>query len=794
MIDHEAALRLGRLAALLLGLSSPALAQEGVIESAGQPVTVRVVQDLIAVDAAAGTVRGSSREVYDLAAGLSNKESVQIADLSESGYVVLKARRGRREQLSELVSRGAGEQDAGVVVEIGSAKTPSGRPPVAIMTSEFIVKFRPGVTRAHVDQLNAAHKVSVRTVGPSDPSMYLLRLENGTPGDVLSVCQKYLAEKLLVDGLAHPNFVYPAKVRGQADPLSNLQWHLDTAHVREAWRHTKGKGTIIAVIDPDGVEVKHEDLVLNRFKNISEVADNGVDDDKNGYVDDISGWNFAVQSDNPLTGRAHGTSAAGVAAARCENGVGVCGVAPEAQVLGIARGRTVKDDADAIDYAVRMGASVISNSWGYEAGLPITQAVERAVANAIARGVVVVFAMTNEKRDNFGGEPGGYRDIAALPGVVSVGRATDADVWGESGFGQGMVVLAPSGAAVATRDRQCVADRLAGVNEITTLDLSGDSGSNLGGVCRCNSSRTEIANKSYTSCFAGTSAAAPVVAGVVALMRAINPKLSPSEVSEILAMTSDRIDAGAARYGMVNGLQYSVTHGYGRVNASAAVDEVRRRLNDSSRSPDQSQGTATAVASSLRQPGSEFTMLAVPMYGDVMRAQMRRGAVALLFKPSANQSAVRAKLANLTIPAGSVGLDGPSAELCVVIPEDALGAVKAAVGQEEFEASARLGTVPNGGVWLLVNRFSGRLAPGRQIQDVVKASDQAGLRSQVALEADGGEITVRALDVFTLPDAMLALASALQVDGVLSAASIAFEWVPPVQRRGASLLREDQGE
>ena len=228
---------------------------------------------------------------------------------------------------------------------------------------------------------------------------------------------------------------------------------------------------------------------------------------------------------------------------------------------------------------MHMGAGVISASWGYPIGLPTTQVVEEAIAEVMAKGrsglgTAVVFAMTNQERDNFGGGADGYRDIASVTGVLAIGRSTDADRWGHSGFGDGMWLLAPTNAARGNASTGCLPEDLLGKREIVTADLMGEPGYNAGTVkpCFCNASAEEIENPNYTGCFQGTSSATPLVAGVVALMIGANPAITVDAIRDILADTAERIEPASAAYKPdAHKRLRSVTHGYGRVHAGRAV-------------------------------------------------------------------------------------------------------------------------------------------------------------------------------------------------------------------------------
>jgi hypothetical protein len=144
-----------------------------------------------------------------------------------------------------------------------------------------------------------------------------------------------------------------------------------------------------------------------------------------------------------------------------------------------------------------------------------------------------------------------------------------------------MAVLAPANAARGTPTLGCDKNDLAGTLDIVTADLSGAGGYNNGQgnrKCGCNPALAEHADGDYTSCFGGTSAATPITAGVAALILSVNPNLTAADVKDVIVSTADKIDAADAKYKPdQKGRPYSTTHGYGRVNAEAAVTMAAQR-------------------------------------------------------------------------------------------------------------------------------------------------------------------------------------------------------------------------
>ncbi len=191
------------------------------------------------------------------------------------------------------------------------------------------------------------------------------------------------------------------------DPGYSLQWALHNTgqspfygtagadiDAPAAWNTTTGSGVIVAVVDT-GVDYTHEDLAANIWVNSGEIAGNGIDDDGNGYIDDIRGWNFCSNTNDPLDDNGHGTHCAGIITAVGNNGVGVTGVNWKAKIMPLkfldSSGSGYTSDAiSAILYADKMGAKVISNSWG---GTGLSRSLKEAID---ASSAVVVCAAGND--------------------------------------------------------------------------------------------------------------------------------------------------------------------------------------------------------------------------------------------------------------------------------------------------------------------------------------------------------------------------------------------------------------
>jgi hypothetical protein len=263
---------------------------------------------------------------------------------------------------------------------------------------------------------------------------------------------------------------------------------------------------VVGVID-SGVDWHHEDLAANLFTNPGEIPDNGVDDDENGFVDDVRGWDFVNNDNDPFDDNGHGTHVAGIIAAAGNNGIGVTGVAWSARILPVkfldanATGNVV-DAVRAIEYARQMGVRLTNNSWG---GISQSLAMRAAIAAAGARGVLFVASAGNDGRDSdvFPVYPAAY-DHDAVVSVAGTDRNDE-----RSGFSNYGVVSVDLGAP----------------GSVVVSTLPGDAyGLN-----------------------SGTSMAAAYVSGAACLLWGRAPLLTASEVKRALLAAVDPLPALAGR-------------------------------------------------------------------------------------------------------------------------------------------------------------------------------------------------------------------------------------------------------
>jgi subtilisin family serine protease len=266
---------------------------------------------------------------------------------------------------------------------------------------------------------------------------------------------------------AEPNFIYKA-INNTSDPLYGKLWGLTNTgnnepdrnggnsgsvgvsgadiNAEKAWGITKGsKNVVIAVIDT-GIDYNHPDLKDNIWTNSKEIAGNNIDDDGNGYIDDIHGWNAFAKNGNPLDGNSHGTHCAGTIGAKHGNGVGVAGVMDEVSLMAVKflsdeGSGSLADAVVAIDYATKMNVDLMSNSWG---GGGFSQTLEDAIKAAKAKGILFVAAAGNNGTNNDSAPhyPSNYQ----VDNVVSVAAHTNQDSLASfSCFGKRTVHVAAPG-------------------------------------------------------------------------------------------------------------------------------------------------------------------------------------------------------------------------------------------------------------------------------------------------------------------------------------------------------------
>ena len=328
--------------------------------------------------------------------------------------------------------------------------------------------------------------------------------------------------------------------QAKAEPYFKYAWHLDSSNsilnskgyqidenadinVTGAWAMTMGAGVKVAVID-DGADVNHEDLKENIYL---------------AYNADVGGKNIQTKE-------SHGNTCAGFIVAPI-NGKGIVGVSPKSKMISIK----LEDSSDAytiraFEYAKKHGAKVISCSWG---SYDVSDAVVSELKSLYDSGVTVLFASGNEGSSH---DKVGINDESEVEWVIGVGASGENnDVTSYSNYGKNIDILAPGG------DSQLSTGVLG-------IDDMGSSGS---------LEQRDLVNNNYAFTN-GTSFSAPIASGVVAMMYAVNPNITPKEVKEILESTATKVGKNSDASYDDNG--FDEKRAYGKINAGKAVMEAKR--------------------------------------------------------------------------------------------------------------------------------------------------------------------------------------------------------------------------
>ncbi|RMD94861.1 MAG: hypothetical protein D6813_01445 [Calditrichaeota bacterium] len=320
---------------------------------------------------------------------------------------------------------------------------------------ELLVKFKSTVSTQAVSQtLSHVGLTVIKTI--EDLGIYHCNITSGkTIAQAIEECNADTNIEY-----AEPNYIYHTFVTPN-DPRFPDMFGLDKIDAPEAWDKTTGsKSVIVGVIDT-GTDHQHEDLKANIWINNGEFGNgrenNGIDDDGNGFVDDFQGWDFINNDNNPFDDNDHGTHVSGTIGAVGNNNIGVVGVNWTVSImplkfLGADGSGETADAVDAIVYATKMGAKVLSNSWG---GGGFSRALEDAIKFANQHGVLFVAAAGNasSNNDSFPTYPANYQ----VDNVISVASTTRNDnLSGFSNWGKKTVHLAAPGSEILStlaRDR-----------------------------------------------------------------------------------------------------------------------------------------------------------------------------------------------------------------------------------------------------------------------------------------------------------------------------------------------------
>ena len=398
--------------------------------------------------------------------------------------------------------------------------------------NRLIVRFKNGHTNfTNMAKMDALVKIE-RSLGKAkNPKSGKLAVNNVSlvllstikSGNLRSICEELEKDPAVL--YAEPDYIV-SRTQSTNDPLLSKQWALPKIQASQAWEITKGSSNVhVAVIDT-GIDYNHPDLQGNIWENMGEIPNNGKDDDGNGYIDDIFGWDFVNNDKDPMDGHGHGTHVAGTIAAATNNGQKIAGVAWNAKMAGLkflsdSGSGSTSGAIDAIAYSTAMGFKVSNNSWG---GGGYSRALKEVIAEAGKNGQIFCAAAGNSGSNN-DSKPH-YPSNYDCDNIISVAASDRSDKLASfSCYGENSVDLAAPGVSI--------------------LSLLPD-------------------NK--TASWSGTSMATPHVAGAATLFFAINPNATHMEVKNAIMSSVDEIPDFEGK--MITGGRLNVAKAIGKSTQS----------------------------------------------------------------------------------------------------------------------------------------------------------------------------------------------------------------------------------
>ena len=403
---------------------------------------------------------------------------------------------------------------------------------------ELLVKFRPATSQADRDAERGRQQAELRHRFRSGAEHWRL-----PPGQTTEKALERLRRAPSVQ-YAEPNYIVTTAILPD-DPMFPDQYALRNTgqsggtpgadvSAEAAWSQTTGSRSVVVAVIDTGVDYKHPDLAQNIYVNPGEIPGNGIDDDHNGFVDDVHGWDFVNNDNDPMDDHFHGTHCAGIIGAVGNNGVGTAGVNWQVSImplkfLSAAGSGTTSDAVKAIEYATAMGVNVMSNSWG---GGGFSQTLQDAITAAGEHDILFVAAAGNDAMDV--GLEQFYPAAFGLPNMLTVAATDRFDALASfSNYSATLVHLGAPGVAI-----------------LSTLP-----GGRYG-------------------LLSGTSMACPHVAGAAALVLSHFPGSAPPFVKQQLMDGADRIPSLAGLTITGGRLNLRVPLTGGDAVAPAAIDDL----------------------------------------------------------------------------------------------------------------------------------------------------------------------------------------------------------------------------
>ena len=379
-------------------------------------------------------------------------------------------------------------------------------------TDQILIKPRIGASSLLLQALHSANGATIARIFARVGNIQVLRLPKAL--NVEQAVALYRANPLIEYAEPDYRFTINQTQTLPNDPSFNQLWGLHNTgqnsgaanadiNAPEAWTLRTSANTVVVGVVDSGIDYNHPDLAANMWTNPGEIPNNGIDDDNNGYIDDVYGINAINNGGNPMDDNNHGTHVAGTIGAVGNNGIGVSGVAWNVKLMALkflsADGSGSAADAiECINYSLTKGVHILNNSWG---GGGFSQSLFNAISSAKDQGVIFVAAASNEGSNN--DQSTSYPSGFLLPNVVAVAATDRNDLLASySNYGYRTVHLGAPGSSI----------------------LSTTPSNNY-------------------STFSGTSMATPHVSGALALLKAHFPALSYEELIRKLLLATDPLPA-----------------------------------------------------------------------------------------------------------------------------------------------------------------------------------------------------------------------------------------------------------